>query len=235
MSINPQQGDLEQRRRYYDGFSARYEDGRDRGYHAFLDDEELAVILPRARGATVLEAGCGTGLLLQHVAPAARQAVGVDLSAGMAGHARARGLAVSQGDLCRLPFADGTFDLIYSCKVLAHVPQLDRVFAELDRVTKPGGTLLLEVYNRHSLRYLVRRLRPGMAVADGATAADARKGANDVLSQTGALRNITVTVDRGTDVVTVTVTGDAPTLLGSWQVTSTAQSPTERFIPPEER
>ena len=70
---------------------------------------------------------------------------------------------------------------------------------------------------------------------DGATAADARKGANDVLSQTGALRNITVTVDRGTDVVTVTVTGDAPTLLGSWQVTSTAQSPTERFIPPEER
>ena len=70
---------------------------------------------------------------------------------------------------------------------------------------------------------------------DGATAADARKGANDVLSQTGALRNITVTVDRGTDVVTVTVTGDAPTLLGSWQVISTAQSPTERFIPPAER
>ena len=70
---------------------------------------------------------------------------------------------------------------------------------------------------------------------DGATEADAQKGANDVLTQTGALRNITITVDRASGVVTVTVTGDAPTLIGSWRVSSTAQSPTERFIPPEER
>ncbi len=165
MSISGDPKHIEHRRGYYDAFSEGYDRGRDRGYHAFLDRAELSVILPAARGKRVLEAGCGTGLLLEHVARQARTAVGVDLSAGMLQKARERGLDVIEGDLHSLPFEDESFDLVYSCKVLAHVPDLPRTLHELNRVVAPGGRLLLEFYNRRSLRFLVRRLRPGMATS----------------------------------------------------------------------
>ncbi len=172
MSVNPDEQDLTTRRTYYDAFSGQYERGRDKGYHAFLDRAELRAILPNVAGKRVLEAGCGTGLLLEPVSHAAEEAVGVDLSFGMIQHARKRGLNVVQGDLTNLPFPDGYFDVIYSCKVLAHVPDITKVLAELDRVTAPGGRLLLEFYNRHSVRYLVRRLRPGQATSGSQTDAD---------------------------------------------------------------
>jgi len=165
-------GRLHDRRAYYDAFSAGYDRGRDRGYHAFVDRAELDAILPRAQGRHVLEAGCGTGLLLGPVSGAAAQAVGVDLSTGMLSRARSRGLTVTQADLTALPFPDASFELIYSCKVLAHVPDLRAALAELDRVAAPGATLLVEVYNRRSLRYAVRRLRPGLRVARGRTDAE---------------------------------------------------------------
>jgi ubiquinone/menaquinone biosynthesis C-methylase UbiE len=172
MSVNPDEKNLDDRRAYYDDFSAQYERGRDKGYHAFLDRTELGAILPKASGKRVLEAGCGTGILLHHVANVAKEAVGVDLSTGMMQHARSRGLNVVQGDLLNLPFEDDYFDVVYSCKVLAHVPNTERVLAELDRVTRPGGRLLLEFYNRRSVRYLVRKMRPGISVSGDRTDAD---------------------------------------------------------------
>src|SRR5690606_15356990 len=109
-----------------------------------------------ARGRRVLEAGCGTGLLLSRIERVASQAVGVDLSRGMLARARDRGLTVVQGSITALPFADASFDTVCSFKVLAHVPDIDRALAELARVTRPGGHLVLEFYNRFSLRYLAR-------------------------------------------------------------------------------
>mgnify|MGYP001207067839 CR=1 FL=1 len=138
MSINPETKDQAQRGNYYDAFSAKYDRGRDRGYHAFLDRMELDTILPFAEGKDVLEAGCGTGLLLEHIAPVASRAVGVDLSCGMLRKAKERGLVVAQGTLAQVPFPDASFDLVYSCKVLAHVPDLEGTLRELNRVTRPG-------------------------------------------------------------------------------------------------
>lgn len=143
---------------YYDDFSASYERGRDRGYHALVDELELMALAPYSRGGRVLEAGCGTGLLLREIDRTADVAVGVDLSAGMLGLAHRRGLNVVQGSVTALPFGDGAFDTVCSFKVLAHVPDLDLALRELVRVTRPGGHLVLEVYNRWSLRYLARRI-----------------------------------------------------------------------------
>ena len=143
-------------RDYYDDFSEHYDRGRDRGYHAMVDAIEVRAVLDVARGKQVLEVGCGTGLVLEKVAREASRAVGVDLSPGMLRHARARGLDVREGDATALPFADGEFDVAYSFKVLAHVPDIDRAVSELFRVVKPGGYVLIEVYNRASLRFLSR-------------------------------------------------------------------------------
>ena len=154
-------------REYYDQFAARYEKGRDRGYHKLLDDLETDLILGHAKGKDVLEVGCGTGLILRRIDPVARKAVGIDMSPGMLELARQRSLRVEVASATDLPFDDGSFDLTYSFKVLAHVEQIDTALSEMARVTRPGGRLFLEFYNRHSIRYLIRRLRGGLPIADG--------------------------------------------------------------------
>lgn len=145
-------------RAYYDDFSQHYDHGRDRGYHAMVDDIEASAVLDLARGRDVLEVGCGTGLVLERVARLSGRAVGVDLSPGMLAHARARGLEVVEGSATALPFPDASFDVVYAFKVLAHVPDIEVALREMARVTRPGGHVLVEIYNRRSLRFVSRWL-----------------------------------------------------------------------------
>ncbi len=154
-------------RTYYDRFAPGYEGRGRRNYHDLVDEIEVAMTLPFARGRRVLEVGCGTGLILNRISQVALHCEGIDLSDGMLAQARKRGLQVRQGSATDLPYPDASFDLCYSFKVLSHVPDIARAFAEMARVTRPGGTVLAELYNRHSLRWLARRLRGGRAVAEG--------------------------------------------------------------------
>lgn len=171
---------------YYDEFAAGYERERHHGYHALIDRLELELILRYARGARVLEAGCGTGLLLKEVQPEAREAVGLDLSTGMLEVARRRGLPVVHASVTRIPFPDQHFDLAYSMKVLAHVERIDEALAELARVVRPGGHVIAEFYNPWSLRYLVKRLKPPTAIS-AASDDEAVYTRYDTLAQVRAL------------------------------------------------
>src|SRR5438046_6639699 len=137
---------------YYDRFAAGYETERHHGYHRLIDELELELVRRYGAGRDVFEAGCGTGLLLRETAAVARSAVGLDLSRGMLGPARARGLKVVQGSLTAVPLPDASFDLVYSMKVLAHVPPIQGAVAELNRLVRPRCTLLLEFYNRYWCR-----------------------------------------------------------------------------------
>jgi ubiquinone/menaquinone biosynthesis C-methylase UbiE len=159
-------------RAYYDDFSRGYERERGAGYHRLLDDLEVAVAAPLARDQRVLEVGCGTGLILSRLSPAAKLACGLDLSPEMLRGARARGLRVVLGSATRLPFADASFDLVCSFKVLAHVPDIQQALAEITRVTRPGGRMVLEFYNRWSLRYLAKRLAGPGSISARRTEAD---------------------------------------------------------------
>jgi ubiquinone/menaquinone biosynthesis C-methylase UbiE len=152
---------------YYDNFAATYEDRRHGGYHLLVDDLESELVLPWAEGKDVLEVGCGTGLILDRVARVTDKAVGIDLSPGMLEHARARGLNVQEASATDLPFDDESFDVVYSFKVLAHVDPLETALAEIGRVLRPGGRAFIELYNKRSLRYLIRRLRGGSSVGGG--------------------------------------------------------------------
>jgi ubiquinone/menaquinone biosynthesis C-methylase UbiE len=143
---------------YYDEFSDWYEKERHDGYHALIDDLETDLLMEHVPNKRVLEVGCGTGLILRNVDRVASHAVGIDISPGMLELATERGLDVVHGDATALPFDDNTFDVVYSFKVLAHVQDIDRALREMVRVTRRGGVLLLEFYNRFSLRYLAKRL-----------------------------------------------------------------------------
>lgn len=154
---------------YYDRFAATYERERHLGYHRLIDELELELVRRYGAGRDVLEAGCGTGLLLKEAAAVGRSAVGIDLSRGMLGPARARGLQVMQGSLTHLPLPDASVDLVYSMKVLPHVPPIREALAELARVVRPGGHLLLEFYNPYSFRYLAKRFGGPAAIAAGTT------------------------------------------------------------------
>ena len=151
-------------RAYYDDFSHGYETHRRPndvdGYHALLDDLEVDLVKRHGAGRDVLECGCGTGLILERVARFARSAKGLDLSPGMLRLARERGLDVTEGRVTELPFADASFDVTCSFKVLAHVPDIGKALAEMARVTRPVGVVLAEFYNPMSLRGRAKRLAP---------------------------------------------------------------------------
>jgi ubiquinone/menaquinone biosynthesis C-methylase UbiE len=152
-------------KRYYDDFSARYEEQRGKPYHRFLDESEIAAARPYCEGKRVLEVGCGTGLVLEPLARMASFSAGIDLSSGMLGKARQRGLAVARASATSLPFADRGFDCVVSFKVLAHVEHIRTAVAECARVVKPGGHMVLEFYNKGSLRRMVKGLKPRQKVA----------------------------------------------------------------------
>jgi ubiquinone/menaquinone biosynthesis C-methylase UbiE len=154
---------------YYDRFATTYEDQRHHGYHRLIDELELDLVRRFGSGKDVFEAGCGTGLLLREAANVARSAVGLDLSRGMLAPARARGLKVVQGSLTDVPLPSASFDLVYSMKVLAHVPPIERAVAELARLTRPGGYLWLEFYNPRSLRFLAKLVAGPGHIAAGTT------------------------------------------------------------------
>ena len=95
-----------------------------------------------------LDVGCGTGALLEEVRarwPGAA-GVGVDLSLEMLAIARHRlppTVALIAADAGRLPLADGSFDLATCTSALHHWPEPEVALAEVARVLRPGGRLVL--------------------------------------------------------------------------------------------
>ncbi len=161
--------DLKATRAYYDEFSRSYEKHRrpndDGGYHALIDDLEIELTKRYGAGKDVLECGCGTGLILERLKGFAKSAKGIDLSPGMLELAKSRGLDVCEGSVTELPFADESFDVTCSYKVLAHVPDIGKALKEMARVTRKGGVILAEFYNPLSLRAMVKKFGPAGAIS----------------------------------------------------------------------
>jgi SAM-dependent methyltransferase len=102
-------------------------------------------------GAQVLDVGCGPGTILGAVASTHRstRGTGVDLGPIRIRQAREKNASnprvqFVRGDVQELQFGSGTFDVVYSRMLLQYVPDKDKAVAEMVRVCKPGGTVLMQ-------------------------------------------------------------------------------------------
>jgi ubiquinone/menaquinone biosynthesis C-methylase UbiE len=99
----------------------------------------------------VLDVGCGTGQLAARIKRErpATDVVGCDFSAGMLSRAAGRCHQVRwiRGDAGRLPFHDGTFDVVTSTEAFHWFPDQEAVLREVYRVLTPGGRFLLAMVN----------------------------------------------------------------------------------------
>lgn len=104
----------------------------------------LASIAPR-RGERVLDLAAGTGTSAEPFAAAGARVVPCDFSMGMlrAGKRRRADLAFTAGDALRLPFATASFDAVTMSFGLRNVADVTAALAELARVTRPGGRLVI--------------------------------------------------------------------------------------------
>jgi SAM-dependent methyltransferase len=105
----------------------------------------LLELLMIGRGQTLLDLGTGTGWVLDEIRSSGAVGIGVEVNAVLA-HAASRFGAVVVGRLPDLSwFVEGSFDAVSAVLVLEHISDLDSLFAESARVTRPGGTLTLVI------------------------------------------------------------------------------------------
>jgi ubiquinone/menaquinone biosynthesis C-methylase UbiE len=144
--MNEERAATAKARRVWDTFAPQY----DRTMR-FFDRVQFAGgrqwVCSRASG-EVLEVGVGTGLNLPFYPPGVRL-TGVDLSPAMLAQARDRAARLGveadlrEADAEALPFGDGSFDTVVCTLSLCAVPDERAAIAEMSRVLRPGGRLLL--------------------------------------------------------------------------------------------
>jgi SAM-dependent methyltransferase len=109
-------------------------------------------------GVRVLDFGCGAGELVRAGLSAGLEMAGADVfyegsqARTEAGQSGLLGSSICEIRDGRLPFEDGTFDLVVNNQVMEHVEDLEAVLAEIHRVLKPGGTALSLFPSRDVLR-----------------------------------------------------------------------------------
>jgi phosphoethanolamine N-methyltransferase len=144
---------LEQTQEYDDALVVLLEAVWGEGYLSPGGPDEIRAIVegvPLA-GKTVLDLGCGTGGITRFLAEAYKpqHIVGIDVDAGLIQHATQRANDAGLGDTLSfrtvtpgaLPFADASYDVVFSKDAMVHIADKETLFDDVFRVLRPGGRI----------------------------------------------------------------------------------------------
>ena len=159
-------------RRHFDRWSQTYERDSAARWLRKVQTAALAALALNEND-VLLDLGCGTGAAVRDAARQVRRAAGFDLSPGMIAEARDRArdehldnVEFAEGDVSApLPFEDGAFTAIVCTTAFHHFPRPRETIAEVARVLRPGGRLVIADANRRHpavfvLDLLLRALQP---------------------------------------------------------------------------
>jgi ubiquinone/menaquinone biosynthesis C-methylase UbiE len=96
------------------------------------------------RGERAIDVGCGPGIVVAALRGEGVEALGIDLTAEMLREARGAGGSYVRGDVARIPFRDGVFDLAVCRNTVHHLSDPPGVAREVARVLRPGGRMVIE-------------------------------------------------------------------------------------------
>ncbi|MCP4085153.1 MAG: class I SAM-dependent methyltransferase [Actinomycetia bacterium] len=163
---------LERERAFHDDrFSEETRAATDKYYVAAgSSDEDYHRALEVEPGTRVLEYGCGTGSAAPALAARGARVVGIDLSGVAVAQAQSDadddGSRFIQMNAEELAFGDGFFDVVCGSGILHHL-DLDRAFAEVRRVLRPGGqAVFVEPLGHNPLINAYRRATPNLRTDD---------------------------------------------------------------------
>lgn len=153
--LSPQEG--------YDRWAPSY-DAHDNPVVA-LDGPVVEQLGGDVRGKRVADIGCGTGRHALRLAAAGAEVTAVDFSSGMMGALRGKNpppsLRIVEHDLTRgIPLPDNYYDLVVCCLVLEHFADLAAMVAEMARIGRPGGRIVVtDLHPRWTERGVHARFR----------------------------------------------------------------------------
>jgi demethylmenaquinone methyltransferase/2-methoxy-6-polyprenyl-1,4-benzoquinol methylase len=151
----------------FDGVAQRYDQtnrlmtlGLDRRWR-----RKTRIEIAAQPGERVLDLGAGTTVSTVELAGSGAECVAADFSIGMLRAGAYRDVPSVAADALRLPFADGTFDVVTISFALRNIDDVEGALAEMARVTRPGGRLVIAETStptsqplRAGLRFLMRAL-----------------------------------------------------------------------------
>lgn len=130
--------------RQYDDLAEQWwrPDGAFAALHWLARSRGELIPAPTKDDATLLDLGCGGGLLAPHVT--GYRHVGVDLSTSALAIAATHGIEAVRADVSALPFPDDSFDVVAAGEIFEHVDDLEATVREAARVLRPGGTVVCD-------------------------------------------------------------------------------------------
>jgi len=149
-------------------YAEHHRERRDEGEFVFVPARIPLFQAAIGRGKRVVDLGCRTGALTQHLLDG-NEVVGVDVDPAALAKARERGIEPVLADVEEpLPFEDASFDAAVAGELFEHLRFPDGLVREIRRVLRPGGVLVGSVPNAFRLQSRLRFLR-GLAPEDDPT------------------------------------------------------------------